>query len=284
MFTKRFSSHLDDRKSQSNGSINDDYDVTSDKQKVSPPTSSSTGWIKDKVTGSLNRLSTSSKMTLSADAVNTSYGEGPLETSEELPKLSKAQSELNLKTSTNGSAGVTVVDGVASVGSKRQWLKGQISAYLSKSKPENMSASVSTDNIPASTSNGTHDRELSDMSVPVHHRVTDEKPINIHPPSFNTLTSDESHLPLLDSRSASHATHNNINDETLQGMVRNQVVPAAIPSTQNTISSLRIVRIAEVVSKPICLYQSCCIRIISRLVRHHHFQQRFLKSHRSLQW
>jgi len=228
--TKRFSSHFDKDAANggnspiSGGSMNgDDAGSNNDRHKDSPPLSSSTGWIKDKVTGSLTKLATTSKNTSSSiDSVNTSYSEGPLETSEELPKISKAQSELNLKTattSTNGSADVsTVVDGAASGGggggggSKRQWLKGHLTSYLSKSK---MSASVSADNIHASTSNGIHPQELNSMNVPNDHKEPDEKPIKTVPSSFNVITFDESHLPLLDPKLPPKAAQNNGNNDSV---------------------------------------------------------------------
>ena len=60
--------------------------------------SSSTGWIKDKVAGSLNRLSNSKNVYASIDVVQNDSD--PL-TSENSPKLSKSQSEMDLKSTSS---------------------------------------------------------------------------------------------------------------------------------------------------------------------------------------
>ena len=91
--TKRLSSHFE-KESQKN-TITDSIDGD---EKLPATVSSSTGWIKDKVAGSLNRLSNSKNVYSSVDIVQHEHG--PL-TSDNIPKLSKAQSEMNLKSSTN---------------------------------------------------------------------------------------------------------------------------------------------------------------------------------------
>lgn len=113
--TKRFSSHFADQHQQQtdkNGhassisSINDDSTFEEVPATANPATSSSRAWIKDRVTGSLNKLATSRSANSSVDAVHHTSGDSinSLATENEMQSsatMSKSNSESNLKTASS---------------------------------------------------------------------------------------------------------------------------------------------------------------------------------------
>ncbi|XP_066914658.1 testis-expressed protein 2-like [Clytia hemisphaerica] len=172
--TKRLSSHFQEGQKKHlvvNSSNAGASSINDSEAPTATASTSSAGWIKDKVTGSLmNRLATNKNVYASMDTVHPDAS-----TNDDAPKLSKAQSEMTLKSSLS-TGNISQTDGG---GSKRQWLKGQITSYLSKSKTtENLSSAPS--DHPTQV-NGSH-------GDPV-----------ITPPgsSMNTVTTDETHLPIL---------------------------------------------------------------------------------------
>lgn len=225
---------------------------------------SKTGW--NRMTDSLKKLSSSRRVNSSSvgtslnETVDSDYFKAP---------LTKTCSEFNVNT-INDSITDNIDVGKQNHHSKSQWIKGQLSSYLSKSKNyyhNRGSVPASGKSVPLSTSeNSLHeihtDKLNSDKEMKTFNTNTTDEPsadnlqdknkpsncIDINGshddstreqsksslPSLHTLTSDESHLPLIPNHFQPQLKENTLDTSSASNKNNNSNLSSKVVNNKDT--------------------------------------------------